>query len=575
MYKPPYAIQPSSFDFFADKLHGTGKWTLQTLKREFDSSFYDVESCVNTYNFYWYVGKEVQNIASVLQRDSTLIKPEEYVITPYKKKVFPKPYPDEASVDALLVDEAKKTIRTSLFGNAEKKRQLYVIEHRGERLDYEQKKWVEEKDAFEEEENRLELEHIEHEKAVYEAVHKKRTEYDRIHDANELFLYSSQEDVERLLQSVNPFFPYDFNMLYQVDFAHKLVNISFEAPSDRIIPLNKQVKNSRGISIIPKGRTEINRDYLDCVCGLAYVIAAQCFNLTAKIENVFISAFVRELDNNTASFKEKTLYSIVFDRETFNWVIKPESFLPYESLVYFPHSIQLGYLLSIVPVDPLDLVPAGEISVVNNQFTDSSRFDSRFDSSFCGLKNRNDLLSDDKAFYRLVYEVTKQIVKAQSCMPSDIIRSFGLGYAKSSRILDILEHAEIIGPGNAIQSREVLVTDYSEAERRITKELAFLDSIQGSILDYGGSRTIRKTWPEVGGSFEDRFEEAARTVVLNQKASTLDLQRRLGMGYAKTCRVLDQLEAAGIVGPQDGTKPREVLVKDLSQLEEILARIVR
>ena len=69
---------------------------------------------------------------------------------------------------------------------------------------------------------------------------------------------------------------------------------------------------------------------------------------------------------------------------------------------------------------------------------------------------------------------------------------------------------------------------------------------------------------------DERFEEAARTVVLNQRGSTSDLQRKLGMGYAKAGRVMDQLEAAGIVGPQNGSKPREVLVKDLAELEEVL-----
>ena len=71
-------------------------------------------------------------------------------------------------------------------------------------------------------------------------------------------------------------------------------------------------------------------------------------------------------------------------------------------------------------------------------------------------------------------------------------------------------------------------------------------------------------------SLDERFEEAARTVVLNQRGSTSDLQRKLGMGYAKAGRVMDQLEAAGIVGPQNGAKPREVLVKDLAELDEIL-----
>ncbi len=69
---------------------------------------------------------------------------------------------------------------------------------------------------------------------------------------------------------------------------------------------------------------------------------------------------------------------------------------------------------------------------------------------------------------------------------------------------------------------------------------------------------------------DERFEEAARMIVINQRGSTSDLQRRLGMGYAKAGRVMDQLEAAGIVGPQNGAKPREVLVKDIAELEEKL-----
>ena len=71
-------------------------------------------------------------------------------------------------------------------------------------------------------------------------------------------------------------------------------------------------------------------------------------------------------------------------------------------------------------------------------------------------------------------------------------------------------------------------------------------------------------------AIDERFEEAARMIVINRRGSTSDLQRRLGMGYAKAGRVMDQLEAAGIVGPQNGAKPREVLVKDLAELEEKL-----
>ena len=76
-------------------------------------------------------------------------------------------------------------------------------------------------------------------------------------------------------------------------------------------------------------------------------------------------------------------------------------------------------------------------------------------------------------------------------------------------------------------------------------------------------------------ALDERFEEAARMIVINQRGSTSDLQRRLGMGYAKAGRVMDQLEAAGIVGPQSGAKPREVLVKDIAELEEILSHFMQ
>ena len=71
------------------------------------------------------------------------------------------------------------------------------------------------------------------------------------------------------------------------------------------------------------------------------------------------------------------------------------------------------------------------------------------------------------------------------------------------------------------------------------------------------------------------FGDAARMVVSTQKGSTSDLQRRMGMGYARAGRVMDQLEGAGIVGPQEGSKPRQVLVSDYAELEEILSAFIK
>jgi S-DNA-T family DNA segregation ATPase FtsK/SpoIIIE len=66
------------------------------------------------------------------------------------------------------------------------------------------------------------------------------------------------------------------------------------------------------------------------------------------------------------------------------------------------------------------------------------------------------------------------------------------------------------------------------------------------------------------------FEDAARLIVLHQQGSTSLIQRKLKLGYNRAGRLIDQLEAAGIVGPFEGSKAREVLVSDEYALEQKL-----
>jgi S-DNA-T family DNA segregation ATPase FtsK/SpoIIIE len=82
---------------------------------------------------------------------------------------------------------------------------------------------------------------------------------------------------------------------------------------------------------------------------------------------------------------------------------------------------------------------------------------------------------------------------------------------------------------------------------------------------------------EGGGSGEidlgDRdalFEDAARVIVMNQQGSTSLIQRKLKLGYNRAGRIVDQLEAAGIVGPFEGSKARQVLIPDEYSLEQLL-----
>ena len=76
---------------------------------------------------------------------------------------------------------------------------------------------------------------------------------------------------------------------------------------------------------------------------------------------------------------------------------------------------------------------------------------------------------------------------------------------------------------------------------------------------------------EVDMSNKDSFfEEAARVVVANQSGSTSLIQRRFSIGYNRAGRIIDQLEAAGVVGPFEGSKARQVLIPDEVSLEHIL-----
>lgn len=74
---------------------------------------------------------------------------------------------------------------------------------------------------------------------------------------------------------------------------------------------------------------------------------------------------------------------------------------------------------------------------------------------------------------------------------------------------------------------------------------------------------------EGGGEKDPLFDEAVETICLHRKASASFLQRKLSIGYARAARLLDQLERAGVVGPGEGAKPREILI---NSPEEVLNR---
>lgn len=151
----------------------------------------------------------------------------------------------------------------------------------------------------------------------------------------------------------------------------------------------------------------------------------------------------------------------------------------------------------------------------------------------------------------------------------------------SNTILDSPGAEKLIGNGDMIyysgvESERIQCAYISGKE--IVDITRFIGEQQGWNKSYNTPYYLPDPTPadgEGGGmvdmkDLDERFEDAARLVVTTQKGSTSDLQRKLAVGYAKAGRIMDQLEAAGIVGPQEGSKPRQVLVHDFNELDPIL-----
>jgi DNA segregation ATPase FtsK/SpoIIIE, S-DNA-T family len=67
---------------------------------------------------------------------------------------------------------------------------------------------------------------------------------------------------------------------------------------------------------------------------------------------------------------------------------------------------------------------------------------------------------------------------------------------------------------------------------------------------------------------DDLYEEVRQMVISTRKASTSLLQRKFGIGYSRAAKLIDTLEAKGVIGPGQGSKPREVLIGAVSSMEE-------
>ena len=148
----------------------------------------------------------------------------------------------------------------------------------------------------------------------------------------------------------------------------------------------------------------------------------------------------------------------------------------------------------------------------------------------------------------------------------------------SRTILDTGGAEQLIGRGDLLYSQS---NDLTRIQCGFidTPEVDKLSDFIGSQMGYPTAYELPEYSKEDGDqssdiSIEDRdlmFNDAARVIVSNQQGSASLLQRKLKLGYNRAGRLIDQMEDAGIVGPFEGSKPRQVLISDLNSLETLLS----
>lgn len=147
----------------------------------------------------------------------------------------------------------------------------------------------------------------------------------------------------------------------------------------------------------------------------------------------------------------------------------------------------------------------------------------------------------------------------------------------SRTILDSPGANHLVGRG------DMLISQGADLERL---QCAFIDTPEvEAICNYiSEQRGYPSPWmlpePKIDGAedkgsismdkIDDLFDDAARQVVSSQQGSTSSIQRKFSIGYNRAGRIMDQLEQVGIVGPADGSKPRQVLFQDVYSLEKFL-----
>ena len=148
-----------------------------------------------------------------------------------------------------------------------------------------------------------------------------------------------------------------------------------------------------------------------------------------------------------------------------------------------------------------------------------------------------------------------------------------LGQSGAEKLLgqgDMLFYVTSMSKPKRIQGAWVTDDEVNKIADHLRMQMApqYNDEVVAQPVQLDGKGGVVMDLSEGG---DDKFKDAVRVVVERRKASTSMLQTRLGIGYQRAARIIEEMEERGIIGPQNGSKPREVLISSPEELDELLA----
>ena len=164
----------------------------------------------------------------------------------------------------------------------------------------------------------------------------------------------------------------------------------------------------------------------------------------------------------------------------------------------------------------------------------------------------SDSLKGQSVDAEILIEAGCLIIESQKASIGVLQRKLKLGFNTAARIMDNLEELGVVGPEEGTKPRKILMSidEFHNLEGKLR-----IQGFQSKQVPLQSIASSQEGMPD-----PYLVEEAGRIILEEQRASIGLLQRRLKVGFNHACSIMDKLEELGVVGPENGTKPRMIIM---------------